>query len=156
MSTGVRWPGSVVAEARRLAEGGWTTGQIARLIGNRHGKQPSRNTVLRWVDPAHTAKENQRRCESNRIEWAERWTFTLGSAKSPEYRQAFIRRLRTEGVPASSIAKVCTVVFATPVKQSEVLATLDFKACRECGCRAYLAGRVRQCSRCLYREQVAA
>jgi hypothetical protein len=96
--TSVRHTTLVVARAVELADVGWTAGQIPGVLDRELGVRPTRETVLRWT--------NARYAERARV-------------------RAFIRRLRSEGVPKSSIAKVCTVLFGEPVSRDQVCAVLE-------------------------------
>ncbi len=113
--TTLRHSGKVVAEARRLhaeSDGAWRGAEIARQLERSHGVKPTRETIMRWIDPEYDERVRERTTQKNRERWAKRWTFALAATATDDYRVAFVKRLRAEGVPKASIAKVCTVVFA--------------------------------------------
>jgi hypothetical protein len=110
---GTRYPVKVAARARELRTLGWSSGRIQRILEQEFGVRPSRQSVLRWADDEYADRVRQQVRAGNLQRWSTMWTFELGGSRpSDEYQEAFIRRLRDQGVPYSSIAKVCNVVFA--------------------------------------------
>lgn len=117
---GVRHPAAMMIEARRLhtdSEGALSVPEIGRQLAKAFGVRPTSDTIRRWIDPEYADKSRARNIISDR-RWRARtgqYAFKLVQGgpdmkTTPEYRDAFIRRLRDAGVPRTSIAKVCTVV----------------------------------------------
>jgi hypothetical protein len=111
-ATGTRYQAATLIRAQELHAAGWPIVKIADLLERELGARPCRDTILGWVDPAYAQRRDMRQQRYNTRRWAARWTFQLGGERmSTEYRAAFARRLRDEGVPVESIARVCGVVF---------------------------------------------
>lgn len=122
----VRYPAAIAIQARELHDSGWNACEIRRILRQEHGLQIAETTIRRWTD----ADFARRRDESNRRHSvkvrAQQWTFALpGAQVSPEYRAAFMARLRQERVPMTSIAKVSTILFGERVTRDQVVKTLE-------------------------------
>jgi hypothetical protein len=110
-----------MARARELYDAGWGYRKITRLLANELGVQVSHDTVKRWTDPEFARRARERATARNRRVWSARWEFQLGGARpSDEYRVAFMRRLRSEGVSCAAVGKVCGVVFGQPLTHHQV------------------------------------
>ena len=109
----VRYPASMMAEARELAEAGFYPVGIRRILQGRHGTVPSLVTIRAWVDPGYAERQNAKCRRRNARLSAERAKFRL-RGDTPEFRAQFMRRLRDEGMPHESIARCCRVVFDDP------------------------------------------
>lgn len=121
MSRTLGHPMPVVQKARELVESGWTAEEASRILAN-EGISVTGRTIRKWVDPALAARDRERARKFTRAR-ANNAQFRLRST-TPEFKEAFFRRLDAEGVPSSSIAKVCTVVFGERVSRHYVLKTL--------------------------------
>lgn len=109
-----RYSTALMAYVRELRRAGWEIRAIQRVIRDEgHPNVPGRETILRWTNEhyANSKRRKQRRHYASVN--AANATFRL-SSEQPEYKDAFARRLREEGVPVSSIAKVMRVVFRSP------------------------------------------
>lgn len=113
-ATSTRYPASAIAKARHLRGAGWSLADVGRFLEEDLGSRPSRSTVMRWTNPVREEKQREhgRRHAARRN--AERASFRFPGNRSPEYRAAFMRRLRDEGMPHESIARCCRVVFDDP------------------------------------------
>lgn len=100
----------VVAQARQYAAAGFGVREIQRLLEREIGRRPTDYTIRRWLNDGQRQHENARVQAEKTRRRANGATFRL-SSNAPAYQHAFIRRLRAQGVPCASIAKVCTVVF---------------------------------------------
>jgi hypothetical protein len=105
--------------ARELHEAGWKSGQIPAMLEREGLGRPAPNTVLRWVNPGYRMRQAQGAQQWNRQAGVSAATFLL-SSRTPEYQLAFMQRLRREGIPCSSIAKVCRVVLGLNVSREYV------------------------------------
>lgn len=112
--SGIRHNSRAMHLARTLKEGGWSYGSIQDHLEADFGVRPSRATLRRWCD----AEYAERRREQNRRDMHERRaaesSFRL-MGSSPDYRAAFVLRLRHEGV--RDIQEVCRVVFGEQVDE---------------------------------------
>lgn len=124
MSTAVRHKTDVMARAIELHAAEWKPGQIPRILDHEFGVRPSRDTILRWVDPSYAEKVRTRMRGINTKRWAALWRFNLLERATPECQAAFMRRLDEQDLAATSIAKVCTIVFGEPVSRHRVAKTL--------------------------------
>lgn len=113
---------TVVRQARDLVAGGWSAEEAARVLA-REGINVSGRSIRRWTSTKQYARDLESVRRSQGRKRAKTATFLLRST-TPEYKEAFIRRLLAEGVPRSSIAKVCTVVFAERMSRYDVLCIL--------------------------------
>lgn len=125
--TSVRHTTETMSRAIELKEAGWRPGEISKLLERELGVRPGRNTILRWTNPTYAERERTRMSRINARRWANRWRFNLLERSTDACRQAFIHRLTAEGVPTSSIAKVCTVLFGEPVSRDAVYRALGKK-----------------------------
>lgn len=100
----------LVQQARRYADAGFNASEIQRMLRDEHGQAPSHHTIRTWIDADCLARKRDRIRR-----WQEKNRTTASKFRLPSqtlaYQEAFIRRLRTEGVPCASIAKVCNVLF---------------------------------------------
>jgi hypothetical protein len=119
------YPAAMMIEARRLHRAGWTTREIPALLAalDHAGRAPAQTTVWRWINERGMRRHLERERSYKRSRSAEDGRFTLRGT-SPEYREAFMRRLQAERVPRTSIAKVCTVVFDEPYSRDRVATIL--------------------------------
>jgi hypothetical protein len=98
---GVRHPHEAVKQARELYEGGWTDGQIVRILGCR-GYEVTKSSVRRWTRPK--AAEASLRHTRKR---ARGLSGRLGSGRhSVEYQETRVRALAAQGVTYLNIARV--------------------------------------------------
>lgn len=123
-ATGTRHSTDVMVRAIELRNAGWRPGEIPRILNREFGVCPSRNTIQRWLNPAYAERERLRMKQVNADRWASKWSFNLLARATPDYKVAFIRRLDEEHLAATSIAKVCRVVFDEPWSNYQVLKTL--------------------------------
>lgn len=130
---------ATMLRARELRTDGWSHADIARLIEQETGRRPSRDSVRRWTDEKYRERKNAQVAESQRVAAARAAGYRLPS-DAPEYRAAFILRLRAEGVPWSSIARVCCVVFGGRWSRERVQAMASSR--RFCGDSSFLPSEV--------------
>jgi hypothetical protein len=105
--------------ARELRDAGWYPTAIRRLLTQEGHGSPSLFTIQVWTNPRYMANHSKRRQSRGLERSAERTRFRL-SGSSEAYRVAFMERLHSDGVPCSSIARVCCVVFGMEVAPNEV------------------------------------
>ena len=109
--TSVRHPAKIAARAVEHREAGWPVSQIRVLLNQEFGVKPSADSIKRWTGVTYAAKSRERMAKRHLSDWQGRWQFRLaGPQHTPEYAGAFVRRLRAEGVPVATIARVCRVV----------------------------------------------
>lgn len=114
-----QYPVTTMLRARELHAGGWKSGQIPDLLEREGLGRPAPNTVLRWINPGYRMRQALGMQQWNRQMSASTASFLL-SSRTPEYQLAFMQRLRREGIPCSSIAKVCRVVLGLDVSREYV------------------------------------
>lgn len=104
-------PVSLRAEARRMHEAGWSAHRIHQMFRDRLGDAaPARATVYNWTDD-HAYERHKRSVIASHARRRSREPVFRLYGTTPEYRAAFIERLREEGIALNAIAKVCRVVF---------------------------------------------
>lgn len=123
---GMGYPMPLVSEARRLGRAGWTGVDIQGIMRSEHGVEIPHRTVSRWLNDESAEADRVRNKERKRVQNAAAASFQL-KGSSPAYQQAFVKRLRGEGVPSTSIAKVCSVVFGEPWSRDRVRAVLGMR-----------------------------
>lgn len=103
---------ATIAEAQRLAAGGWSIYAIAKLF-RRRGIPINETTIAEWVDPARAERRRAEQAQRYRTLNARRTGGRLGAGppRSPEFRLERMKSLKAAGVPAPSIAKVMNFDF---------------------------------------------
>lgn len=117
-------PMTIVTEARALVAAGWPAQTASRILKERHDVYVSGRTILAWTNPAQAKRDRDRRRRFDAHRSREQANFRL-SSDAPAYKEAFVERLREAGVPRSSIAKVCGVVFGEPWTRHRVVKILE-------------------------------
>lgn len=113
-----QYPVGTMLRAREHHDAGWKTSQIPALLEREGLGRPSVNTIYLWVHPTqHERNVNAMRLRKARMA-AQSASFRL-SGQSAEYHLAFMARLRQEGIPCSSIAKVCRVVLGLDMSREQ-------------------------------------
>ncbi len=111
-ATGRRYPAAAAARARELRDAGWSIDRCRDLIAREFGSRPTFHTFKRWTDPAYQRSRDADVARRRRLRTDYSFRLVKGGDATVEYQAAFIRRLRSEGVAVSGIAKVCRVVFS--------------------------------------------
>lgn len=118
------YPTSLMVRARTLHAGGWGAMAIRRLfIEEGVDPLPGPRTILRWIRPELVERDRVRSAERYRRVTGSISTFRL-PGRRPAYQAAFMEALEDAGVPRSSIAKVCCVVFDGDFTRDDVRSTL--------------------------------
>lgn len=116
-----RYPTTLMVEARVLAEGGWNRAEIRRVLQERHGVAPDRETIKRWCSPSYSDRINAVRRPGAVRRRSKQWNFRLGGGRvTKEYQLAFMHRLEDAGVSHDAIGKVCGVVLDRPLTKWQV------------------------------------
>lgn len=114
-----QYPASTLTRAREHFAAGWKTTQIPGLLEGEGLGHPSVNTIYQWCYPVQRDRAVDAMRARKARDAATSATFRL-SGQSAAYHLAFMQRLRREGIPCSSIAKVCRVVLGLDVSREYV------------------------------------
>lgn len=113
------YPIATVKLSQELSDAGWKPAAIRRILEREGHPVPTRTTIYEWINPDYRDRqrdlERQRRAEKS----AQTARFRLHS-DSAAYREAFMRRLRAEGLSCAAIAKVHGVVFGQRISDVKV------------------------------------
>src|SRR5689334_19478820 len=118
MSRSMGHPMTVVKRAQELVEIGWSAEATSRILAD-EGVTVTPRTNLRWTNPAQAERDRKRSLAIHRRNTRTQSVFRLRGT-TPEYRDEFIRRLDAASVPATSIAKVCSILFDKPMSRHQV------------------------------------
>lgn len=113
------YPIATMQRVRELHEGGWPPSRIRRFLADEGHDVPSRTTIYEWVNAEYKARQMRAKRDQKAARLATRTEFRLRHTR-PESQHAFMVRLRREGVPCATIAKVCGVVFGVRLSAGEV------------------------------------
>lgn len=118
-----QYPVTTMLRAREHHAAGWKVAQIPGLLEREGLGKPSVNTIYLWTNPAYRESRIASMRLRNARVVAQGASFQL-HGRSPEYQLAFMTRLRQEGIPCSSIAKVCRVVLGVNISREQVVGLL--------------------------------
>lgn len=119
MSKPLQYPVASMHRAIEHYEAGWKPTRIREMLRQEGLGYPSLSTIYVWVNPDYRQRCLRAARDRQAKASAETARFRLSSL-AEEYQQAFMVRLRREGIPCASIAKVCGVVFGVRLSVAEV------------------------------------
>ncbi len=105
--------------ARELAASDWKAPAIRRILEQEGYGHPSVDTVRGWIDPVYAANCAARQTAVKRVKRAQTARFRL-NGRTPEYRLAFMRVLRSQGVSCRAIGVTHGVVFGEALSEWQV------------------------------------
>lgn len=115
----VAYPASLLAEARRHAEAGWTAPEIRRILISEDKPAPAVETLKCWIDPAYRDSRCGQAGKLRHRSRASNANFRL-SSQTDQYQLQFALRLNEVGVQAPSIARVMAVMFDDAPDETKV------------------------------------
>jgi hypothetical protein len=123
-ATGRRHPMTVVAEARRMADGGWTPTEIRDHLVRR-GVQVTSTTIARWTNAKAAKRQAAQRTQHNRAVSAGRSGRLGNSRATPEFKLARMRALREQtAMRDAQIARLMAFDFGDVMSRDAVNAAL--------------------------------
>jgi hypothetical protein len=119
MSARIEYPVSTMLRAIELREGGWELERVRELLTAEGLGAPTTKTIQRWVDPDYAERQAEFGRRAHRRFGASRARFRL-SSNTPEYRLAFLRTLREQGLSCQALGVVHGVVFGERLSEWQV------------------------------------
>lgn len=105
--------------ARQLAATEWKPTAIQRVLEREGHGQPCLSTIRRWIDAEYAQRCARQQAAFAVVKRASSARFRL-KGESPEYRVAFMRILRAQGVSCRAIGVVHGVVFGDGLSEWQV------------------------------------
>lgn len=113
------YPIATKLRACELAAGGWKAARIRDILEQEGHGRPSHTTVSLWMDSAKYKVHMDRSRAQQRAKVAATARFRL-HGDSPDYRRAFMVRLRSEGLSCHAVGVVFGVVFGERLTANQV------------------------------------
>jgi hypothetical protein len=113
------YPITMVLRTRELSAAGWSRERIQDLLEREGYGRPSHTTVGLWADPAKYEAHMNRSRAQQRAKAAAETDFRLRGS-TPEYKRAFMERLRSQGLSCHAVGVVHGVVFGERLTEHQV------------------------------------
>ena len=113
------YPVTTMIRARELRDAGWYPTAIRRILTSEGHGSPSLFTIQTWTNQRYLADHTRRQRLAGSQRVANGGSFRL-CGSTEQYQQAFMERLRAEGVSFKAIAQVCRVVLDVELTDEQV------------------------------------